>query len=118
MLDKLADEEVRDCSEPEVKRNRLSRRTSSSASDAVRDLIHSLFDGKLQSEVQCMDCKEKSITVEPFSDLSLEFPERYHKSKLTSFNLAEESCGLTEMLEAFTTVEDLGQVYHCENCNR
>ena len=44
---------------------------------ALSELLPSLFQGELASEVSYERCKHKSITAEAFWDLSLEFPQRY-----------------------------------------
>uniref|UniRef100_W5MRW2 USP domain-containing protein n=1 Tax=Lepisosteus oculatus TaxID=7918 RepID=W5MRW2_LEPOC len=67
-------------------------------------------------QVTCLACDNKSNTIEPFWDLSLEFPERYHcNGKETS---AQYPCLLTEMLAKFTETEALeGNIYACDQCN-
>ena len=63
-----------------------------------------------------MSCKHKSNTVEPFWDLSLEFPERYHS--VAKGSAYQRSCTLTEMLAKFTETEALeGNIYACNHCN-
>lgn len=53
--------------------------------------------------------------MEPFWDLSLEFPERYHSN---SKDVAQVPCRLTEMLAKFTETEALeGAIYACDHCN-
>uniref|UniRef100_A0A8D2MPY6 ubiquitinyl hydrolase 1 n=1 Tax=Zonotrichia albicollis TaxID=44394 RepID=A0A8D2MPY6_ZONAL len=44
----------------------------------VLKVVNTIFHGQLLSQVTCRTCNYKSNTVEPFWDLSLEFPERYH----------------------------------------
>lgn len=70
-------------------------------------------------QVTCLSCKHKSNTVEPFWDLSLEFPERYHSIEKGSGSTAyQRSCTLTEMLSKFTEMEALeGSIYACNHCN-
>ncbi|KAJ0068706.1 hypothetical protein NL108_010780, partial [Boleophthalmus pectinirostris] len=69
--------------------------------------------------VTCLSCKHKSNTIEPFWDLSLEFPERYHSVEKGSGSAAyQRSCTLTEMLSKFTEMEALeGRIYACNHCN-
>lgn len=65
-----------------------------------------------------MSCKRKSNTVEPFWDLSLEFPERYHRMEKPSTAACQQSCSLSEMLAKFTETEALeGCIYACNFCN-
>lgn len=67
-------------------------------------------------QVTCLACDHRSNTVEPFWDLSLEFPERYHSNNRES--AAQASCHLTEMLAKFTETEALeGNIYACDHCN-
>uniref|UniRef100_A0AAV2IW03 ubiquitinyl hydrolase 1 n=1 Tax=Knipowitschia caucasica TaxID=637954 RepID=A0AAV2IW03_KNICA len=79
-------------------------------------VVNTVFHGQLLSQVTCLGCKNRSNTVEPFWDLSLEFPERYHRSSKDS--MAHASCHLTEMLAKFTETEALeGNIYACDQCN-
>lgn len=71
---------------------------------------------RLSMQVTCLACDHRSNTVEPFWDLSLEFPERYHSNSRES--AAQASCHLTEMLAKFTETEALeGNIYACDQCN-
>lgn len=70
----------------------------------------------LPPQVTCLACEQRSNTVEPFWDLSLEFPERYHSNSRET--AAQASCHLTEMLAKFTETEALeGNIYACDHCN-
>ncbi|MBN3270453.1 UP44A hydrolase, partial [Polyodon spathula] len=82
----------------------------------VLNVINTIFHGQLLSQVTCLACDNKSNTVEPFWDLSLEFPERYHcYGKETA---SQYPCLLTEMLAKFTETEALeGKIYACDQCN-
>uniref|UniRef100_A0A8C9T4K8 Ubiquitin carboxyl-terminal hydrolase n=1 Tax=Scleropages formosus TaxID=113540 RepID=A0A8C9T4K8_SCLFO len=82
----------------------------------VLSVVNTIFHGQLLSQVTCLACDNRSNTIEPFWDLSLEFPERYHcNGKETA---AQFSCQLTEMLAKFTETEALeGSIYACEQCN-
>ncbi|XP_048878925.1 ubiquitin carboxyl-terminal hydrolase 49 [Brienomyrus brachyistius] len=86
----------------------------------VLKVLNTIFHGQLLSQVTCLSCNYKSNTVEPFWDLSLEFPERYHSvSKSASALACRRSCSLTEMLAKFTETEALeGRIYACNHCNR
>ncbi|NXD09613.1 UP44A hydrolase, partial [Nothocercus nigrocapillus] len=82
----------------------------------VLNVVNTIFHGQLLSQVTCLACDNKSNTVEPFWDLSLEFPERYHCNgkELAS----QHPCLLTEMLSKFTETEALeGKIYACDQCN-
>lgn len=70
------------------------------------------------SQVTCITCNYKSNTVEPFWDLSLEFPERYHSIEKGIVPVNQTECMLTEMLAKFTETEALeGRIYACDQCN-
>uniref|UniRef100_A0A8C7LQC2 Ubiquitin carboxyl-terminal hydrolase n=1 Tax=Oncorhynchus mykiss TaxID=8022 RepID=A0A8C7LQC2_ONCMY len=95
--------------------------TQRKLSKQVLKVLNTIFHGQLLSQVTCLSCKHKSNTVEPFWDLSLEFPERYHSTeKRSAASLAyQRSCSLTEMLAKFTETEALeGSIYACNHCNR
>uniref|UniRef100_A0A674P6L2 Ubiquitin carboxyl-terminal hydrolase n=1 Tax=Takifugu rubripes TaxID=31033 RepID=A0A674P6L2_TAKRU len=82
----------------------------------VLSVVNTIFHGQLLSQVTCLACGHRSNTVEPFWDLSLEFPERYHSNSRES--AAQTSCHLTEMLAKFTETEALeGNIYACDHCN-
>ncbi|MBN3271804.1 UP44A hydrolase, partial [Polyodon spathula] len=82
----------------------------------VLNVVNTIFHGQLLSQVTCLACDNKSNTIEPFWDLSLEFPERYHcYGKETA---SQYPCLLTEMLAKFTETEALeGKIYACDQCN-
>ncbi|XP_019753105.1 ubiquitin carboxyl-terminal hydrolase 44 isoform X2 [Hippocampus comes] len=83
----------------------------------VLGVVNTIFHGQLLSQVTCVACEHRSNTVEPFWDLSLEFPERYH-SNSNRESATQASCHLTEMLAKFTETEALeGNIYACDHCN-
>ncbi|XP_030633404.1 ubiquitin carboxyl-terminal hydrolase 49 [Chanos chanos] len=94
--------------------------TQRKLSKQVLKVLNTIFHGQLLSQVTCLSCKHKSNTVEPFWDLSLEFPERYHNiEKGSGSMMCQRSCSLTEMLAKFTETEALeGSIYACNYCNR
>ncbi|CDQ66811.1 unnamed protein product [Oncorhynchus mykiss] len=95
--------------------------TQRKLSKQVLKVLNTIFHGQLLSQVTCLSCKHKSNTVEPFWDLSLEFPERYHSTEkgLAASLAYQRSCSLTEMLAKFTETEALeGSIYACNHCNR
>ncbi|XP_063783664.1 ubiquitin carboxyl-terminal hydrolase 44 [Pseudophryne corroboree] len=82
----------------------------------VLNVVNNIFHGQLLSQVTCLACDNKSNTIEPFWDLSLEFPERYHCNGKE--NASQRPCLLTEMLAKFTETEALeGKIYACDQCN-
>lgn len=81
----------------------------------VLNVVNNIFHGQLLSQVTCLACDSKSNTIEPFWDLSLEFPERY---QCTGKDVASQPCLVTEMLAKFTETEALeGKIYVCDQCN-
>ncbi|XP_075065522.1 ubiquitin carboxyl-terminal hydrolase 44 isoform X2 [Mixophyes fleayi] len=83
----------------------------------VLNVVNNIFHGQLLSQVTCLACDNKSNTIEPFWDLSLEFPERYHCNGKE--NASQRPCLLTEMLAKFTETEALeGKIYACDQCNK
>ncbi|XP_040839293.1 ubiquitin carboxyl-terminal hydrolase 49 [Ochotona curzoniae] len=84
----------------------------------VLKVVNTIFHGQLLSQVTCVSCNYKSNTIEPFWDLSLEFPERYHCMEKGFVPLNQTECLLTEMLAKFTETEALeGRIYACDQCN-
>ncbi|NXV58074.1 UBP49 hydrolase, partial [Molothrus ater] len=84
----------------------------------VLKVVNTIFHGQLLSQVTCRTCNYKSNTVEPFWDLSLEFPERYHALEKGILPVPQAQCLLTEMLAKFTETEALeGRIYACDQCN-
>ncbi|XP_065840514.1 ubiquitin carboxyl-terminal hydrolase 44-B-like [Oscarella lobularis] len=81
------------------------------------DVIPRSFEGKLISQVTCLTCENVSQTVEPFLDLSLEFPARYQIERGRA-NVSTDECPLSEMLNLFTEREMLGSVYSCSHCSQ
>ncbi|KAM6437299.1 ubiquitin carboxyl-terminal hydrolase 44 isoform 4-T6 [Liasis olivaceus] len=83
----------------------------------VLNVVNTIFHGQLLSQVTCLACDNKSDTIEPFWDLSLEFPERYHCNGRET--TCQYPCLLTEMLAKFTETEALeGKIYACNQCNK
>nr|XP_004650246.1 ubiquitin carboxyl-terminal hydrolase 44 [Jaculus jaculus]XP_045007738.1 ubiquitin carboxyl-terminal hydrolase 44 [Jaculus jaculus]XP_045007740.1 ubiquitin carboxyl-terminal hydrolase 44 [Jaculus jaculus] len=83
--------------------------------EQVLNVVNNIFHGQLLSQVTCLACNNKSNTIEPFWDLSLEFPERY---QCNGKDTASQPCMVTEMLAKFTETEALeGKIYVCDQCN-
>ncbi|CAO2581442.1 Ubiquitin carboxyl-terminal hydrolase 44 [Lemmus lemmus] len=84
--------------------------------EQVLNVVNNIFHGQLLSQVTCLACDNKSNTIEPFWDLSLEFPERYQCSGKDA--ATSQPCLVTDMLGKFTETEALeGKIYMCEHCN-
>ena len=81
-------------------------------SPSVKYKLEDLFYGEIASEVSCLKCNSENKVLERFSDLPLEFPERFQSSRCSKM----ESCNVYEMLAQFTNTESLGRVYSCEFC--
>ncbi|XP_031204772.1 ubiquitin carboxyl-terminal hydrolase 44 [Mastomys coucha] len=83
--------------------------------EQVLNVVNNIFHGQLLSQVTCLACENKSNTIEPFWDLSLEFPERYQCS---GKDATSQPCLVTDMLGKFTATEALeGKIYVCDHCN-
>jgi ubiquitin carboxyl-terminal hydrolase 20/33 len=41
-----------------------------------QSIISSIFDGRIQSQIECLTCNRRSTTIETFQDLSLPIPSR------------------------------------------
>ncbi|CAK8689339.1 ubiquitin carboxyl-terminal hydrolase 44-like [Clavelina lepadiformis] len=111
LLDKIVSELERRRRSPTAKKDRLAARISK--------VVHTVFEGQLHSQVMCLECNNISSTYEAFWDLSLEFPERYHRVSNSSWKNNNQACSLIEMLHKFTEAEQLdgGRVYSCSYCN-
>lgn len=48
----------------------------SSKSNVSHSIISSIFDGRIQSQIECLTCNRRSTTMETFQDLSLPIPSR------------------------------------------
>lgn len=92
---------------------------------AAREIIPSLFQGTLSSTITYSKCGHQSITREPFWDLSLEFPDRYQSISTNTSNTQSTTgrrsshipCNLKDILNLFTSVEDLeDEIYTCDHC--
>jgi ubiquitin carboxyl-terminal hydrolase 22/27/51 len=85
-------------------------------------VVHKTFYGKLHSTVTCDKCKNKTSTVDPFMDLSLDLRSQVKKKKLngeTGQNSADHMrMNLEECLSRFTADEKLSAgSYNCRKCN-
>ncbi|NXR17064.1 UBP49 hydrolase, partial [Cinclus mexicanus] len=84
----------------------------------VLKVVNTIFHGQLLSQVRSCFARGASDTVEPFWDLSLEFPQRYHCLGRALPPPGHARCPLTEMLAKFTESEALeGRIYACDRCN-
>ncbi|XP_045175243.2 ubiquitin carboxyl-terminal hydrolase 44-like [Mercenaria mercenaria] len=98
--------------------DKIQRELDGTPNQPSSQLLDSLFQGQLVSRVQCQACRNVTETLEPYMDLSLEFPNRYQITKQNS-RVAEDICHITEMLAKFTEEEHLeGNIYACEKCNK
>nr|XP_046486130.1 ubiquitin carboxyl-terminal hydrolase 3-like isoform X2 [Neodiprion pinetum] len=79
-----------------------------------QSIVTAVFGGTLLSVVHCMNCRTDSKTHEPFQDLSLDIPDRFHRRTKEQ----EETCSLTYSLARFFKVEELAdsELYFCDNC--
>jgi ubiquitin carboxyl-terminal hydrolase 22/27/51 len=89
-------------------------------------IIHSTFCGKLASTVTCDECKNKTITIEPFMDLSLDLRIAVQKKRKLNGAIKEKESKddegemkLEECLRRFTFVEKLArEEYTCRKCEK
>jgi transcriptional regulator NrdR family protein len=44
--------------------------------DLSKSIISLIFDGRIQSQIECLTCNRRSTTVETFQDLSLPIPSK------------------------------------------
>lgn len=81
-------------------------------------VIHKVFYGQLQSSVTCEKCKNITLTLEPFGDLSLDIRNQARKRNAETKNLVQDlPLNLQNSLESFTYKEKLlTSDYSCQNC--
>ena len=91
-------------------------------------IVHSTFDGTLQSDVRCERCGNVNSTPEPMFDISLEVNG---KGSAAGQDVTLESClrkcvfclggirrNLTSFLLRYTQPEKLGTMYTCSKCSK
>ncbi|KAF2427681.1 cysteine proteinase [Tothia fuscella] len=109
-----------------------STTSSSNTGEDCTCIIHSTFGGKLASTVTCSDCKNKTVTIEEFLDLSLDLRNAVAKKRKLNGSLKEkdkndkgekngdapdEGMKLDECLRRFTAEESLAKEgYTCRKC--
>lgn len=82
-------------------------------------IVTDVFRGRLLSQVTCMQCKQVSSVTDPFLDLSLDIPARFHvkPSKASTqqppATEGEGPCTLRDCLSFFTETEDLRDDDRC-----
>jgi ubiquitin carboxyl-terminal hydrolase 12/46 len=74
------------------------------AATSIRTWVDELFQGRLVSETQCLQCESVSTREEPFYDLSLEI---------------EQNCSVTACLRQFSSKETLdgSDKFSCDQCS-
>jgi len=77
-------------------------------------IVTDVFRGRLLSQVTCMECKQTSSVTDPFLDLSLDIPARFHTkpSKSSAHQSSgapadDPVCTLRDCLSFFTEAEEL-----------
>ncbi|CAB3977798.1 Ubiquitin carboxyl-terminal hydrolase 2 [Paramuricea clavata] len=80
-------------------------------------LITDLFCGQIMSTLTCTKCNHRSVTYDPFWDLSLSIPRNPYSS-YSSSRFTGSSVTLSECLKLFTQEEDLDgdEKPKCEKC--
>jgi len=59
-------------------------------SQTTTSIISAIFDGFIQSEIECLTCYRRSKTIETFQDLSLPLPSREQVEKFHSISLGND----------------------------
>jgi len=78
------------------------------------------FAGQLKSCVKCGKCGHVSTVFDPFWDLSLPIPEKYHAKRSYSYyssSSAADECSLKECFEEFAKADDVDE-YYCRKCKK
>ncbi|CAM4976055.1 unnamed protein product [Rotaria socialis] len=80
-----------------LNRNKCDKKVKESISNKKfkmsNSIISSIFDGSIQSQIECLTCNRRSSTIETFQDLSLPIPSR---EQLEKFHAIQ--CGNDEQL--------------------
>ncbi|CAF1116313.1 unnamed protein product [Adineta ricciae] len=72
----------------------------SSKSNASHSIISSIFDGRIQSQIECLTCNRRSTTMETFQDLSLPIPSREQLEKFHSIQSGNDEPIVLSNLQA------------------
>ncbi|GME85315.1 unnamed protein product [Ambrosiozyma monospora] len=83
-------------------------------------ITHRVFSGQLQSTIICSQCSNKTVTVDPMMDLSLEIQEKRAavNGKTPATNGVVPLATLQDCLSKFTKPEKLDVLYQCETCHK
>jgi ubiquitin carboxyl-terminal hydrolase 20/33 len=60
----------------DLNQNSIYSSDKNSKNEYSNSIISSIFDGRIQSEIECLTCNRRSRTIETFQDLSLPIPSR------------------------------------------
>ena len=116
--------------EPSTSGRKRQRRDTESSKVQMRSIVTDIFDGALQSNVQCLTCLNVSKTKETFQDLSLPIPTSDRASGksedgwvswawwwLSSWFYGPD-VSLMDCLESFFSADELkgDNMYKCEKC--
>ncbi|CAF1317555.1 unnamed protein product [Adineta steineri] len=66
-----------------------------------QSIISSIFDGRIQSQIECLTCNRRSTTIETFQDLSLPIPSREQLEKFHSIQIGNDESILTANQQIF-----------------
>ncbi|XP_065188483.1 ubiquitin carboxyl-terminal hydrolase 3-like [Sycon ciliatum] len=83
-------------------------------------IVNRMFGGVLRNEVDCLECRQKSIKHDPFLDLSLGIPERFAQRKGRGKEKELGVCHLKDCISHFCDMEELSDTeqYLCEKCRQ
>ncbi|XP_024518765.1 ubiquitin carboxyl-terminal hydrolase 23 [Selaginella moellendorffii] len=83
----------------------LPSKTPMNSPEQEKTLLYKIFGGRLRSQVKCSNCLERSETVDPFLDLSLDITRADSLGKALAWFTANE-------------ILDGDNKYHCEKCKK
>ena len=67
-------------------KNKVYSSEKQSKSISSQSIISLIFDGRIQSQIECLTCNRRSTTIETFQDLSLPIPSREQLEVYWLFN--------------------------------
>lgn len=116
--------------EPSTSGRKRQRRDTENSKVQIRSIVTDIFDGALQSNVQCLTCLNVSKTKETFEDLSLPIPLSDRAGGKTEEGWVSwawwwlsswfygPDVSLMDCLESFFSADELkgDNMYKCEKC--
>ncbi|UJR24742.1 hypothetical protein I4U23_006116 [Adineta vaga] len=74
----------------ETTKHKVNSSEKSSKSNLSHSIISSIFDGRIQSQIECLTCNRRSTTMETFQDLSLPIPSKEQVEKFHSIQIGND----------------------------